>query len=314
MNAPVRRVGVIGLGAMGAPMARNLMKAGYEVCVWARRPEAVQSLLADGARPFPSPAALARANEAVITVVTADADVRAVLLGEDGVIHGVHPGLLVIDHSTIAPATARQCAAALAQRGASMLDAPVSGGEVGAIAGTLSVMAGGCARAYARAEPLLAAIGRTRVHVGDSGAGQVAKAVNQLALCITLQSIAEALCFAERQGYAAGPVLEAARHGLAASRILDVMGPRMAMGDHRAGVESRLHWKDLRIVLEIAREAGVALPGTALATQTFSALQAAGGARLDSSAIIAVLRGDGWRLQAEAVDANAAGGQESAPR
>jgi len=295
VTAPVRSVGMIGLGAMGAPMARNLLKAGFAVSVWARRPESARLLVEAGARVADSPAALARDCDGVITVVTADADVRAVLLGPRGVIEGARPGLLAIDHSTIAPSTARACAAALAERGVDCLDAPVSGGEVGAIAGTLSVMAGGSAQAYARAEPLFAAIGRTRVHVGDSGAGQVAKAANQLALCVTLQAIAEALCLAERHGCAPRALLEAARHGLAASRILEVMGPRMADGDHRAGVESRLHWKDLRIVLEIAREAGVPLPGTALATQSFSALQAAGGAKLDSSALITVLRTGGSR-------------------
>jgi len=290
-------VAFIGLGAMGAPMARNLMKAGFELSVWARRPQAARELLDNGARWQTSPAELARACDAVVTVVTADADVRSVLLGEGGVIEGARAGLLVVDHSTIAPATARDCAAALAARGIDCLDAPVSGGEVGAVAGTLSVMAGGSAKAYARAQPLFEAIGRTRVHVGGSGAGQVAKAANQLALCVTLQAMAEALMFAEREGYALGPILEAAGRGLAASRILEVMGPRMASGDHRPGVESRLHWKDLRIVLEVARGAGVALPGTALATQMFSALQAAGGARLDSSALITVLRAAGQRRE-----------------
>ncbi|MFN7753534.1 MAG: NAD(P)-dependent oxidoreductase [Pseudomonadota bacterium] len=293
MTAAVRTVGVIGLGAMGAPMARNLMKAGFGISVWARRPQSAEGLVAEGARLRASPADLARSCDAVVTVVTADADVRAVLLGPSGVIEGARPGLLVIDHSTIAPSTARDCAQALAARGVDCLDAPVSGGEVGAVAGTLSVMAGGSEGAYARAEPLFAAIGRTRVRVGDSGAGQVAKAANQLALCVTLQAMAEAVMYAQRQGCAAGPILEAAGLGLAASRILEVMGPRMASGDHRAGVESRLHWKDLRIVLEVAREAGVPLPGTALATQTFSALQAAGGARRDSSAIVTVLRAAG---------------------
>lgn len=289
---PPSRVGVIGLGVMGQPMAINLLRAGFRVSVHARRAAAMAPLVAEGATAFDSPAAMAAGCDAVITVVTADADVQQVLFGPGGVAEGLAPGSLVIDHSTISPSTARACAARLARQSVQMLDAPVSGGEAGAIAGSLSIMAGGDADAFERARPLLQAVGRTLVHVGDCGAGQVAKAANQLAICVTLQGMAEAFCLAGAHGVDPQVLLDSLRGGSTASRMLEVMGPKMASGDARAGVESRLHWKDLRIVLDAARRAGVALPGAAIATQTFSALQKAGGERLDSSAIVRIVRRD----------------------
>lgn len=283
-------IGLIGVGVMGRPIAINLLRAGFPVSVHARRAASAAPLLAEGALAFDTPAALAAASDIVITVVTADSDVEQVLFGPQGVADAIRPGSIVIDHSTISPATARSCAQRLAARSVQMLDAPVSGGEAGAIAGTLSIMVGGDAATFERAKPVFAAIGCTLVHVGDSGAGQVAKAANQLAICVTLQGMAEAFCLAEASGVDPQRVLDAVRHGAAASRMLEVMGPKMVSGDSKAGVESRLHWKDLRIVLEIARRAGIALPATAIATQTFSALQRAGGERLDSSAIIGIVR------------------------
>lgn len=288
--AAIVRVGIIGVGAMGRPMALNLLRAGFAVRVHARRAAAMEALVAAGAQACATPAALAAQCDAVLTMVTADADVEQVLFGPAGVADGIRPGSLLIDHSTISPSTARACATRLAAQAVQMLDAPVSGGEAGAIAGSLSIMIGGEVAAFERAKPVLQAVGRTLVHVGDSGAGQVAKAANQIAICVTLQGMAEAFCFAEASGVDPQRVLDAVRHGAAASRMLEVMGPKMVSGDFRAGVESRLHWKDLRIVLEIARRAGIALPAAAIATQTFSALQKAGGERLDSSAIIQIVR------------------------
>jgi 2-hydroxy-3-oxopropionate reductase len=284
------KVGVIGVGVMGRPMAINLMRAGFAVGVYARRAAALGPLVEAGARAFDTPGALSAACDVVLTMVTADADVEQVLFGEQGVASAIRPGTLVIDHSTISPATAQACTQRLAARSVQMLDAPVSGGEAGAIAGTLSIMVGGDAAAFERAKPVLSAVGKTLVHVGDSGAGQIAKAANQLALCVTLQGMAEAFCFAQASGVDPARVLQAVSHGAAGSRILDVMGPKMVSGDDRAGVESRLHWKDLRIVLEVARRAGIALPGAAIATQTFNALQKTGGERLDSSAIVQIVR------------------------
>jgi len=289
---PMMRVGVIGLGVMGRPMALNLLRAGFPVSVHARRAASMAPLVAEGATAFDSPAALAAHCDALLTIVTADADVEQVLFGPGGAAEGLAPGSLVIDHSTISPSTARACAARLARQSVQMLDAPVSGGEAGAIAGSLSIMAGGDADAFERARPLLQAVGRTLVHVGDCGAGQVAKAANQLAICVTLQGMAEAFCLAGAHGVDPQVLLDSLRSGTTASRMLEVMGPKMATGDTKAGVESRLHWKDLRIVLDAARRAGVALPGAAIATQTFSALQKAGGERLDSSAIAGIVRRD----------------------
>ena len=287
------RVGVIGLGVMGRPIALNLLRAGFDTAVYARRAGSAEPLREAGARVLATPAALAAAVDVLVVCVTADADVEQVLFDEQGAAAGLQPGALVIDHSTIAPDSARRFAQQLAAQGVHMLDAPVSGGEAGAIAGTLSIMAGGEEAAFERARPVLSAVGRTLVHVGGSGAGQIAKAANQLAICVTLQGMAEAFCLAQASGVDARKVLEFVQGGAAGSRILDVMGPKMVSGDTRAGVESRLHWKDLRIVLESARRAGVPLPGCAIATQTFSALQGAGGERLDSSAILGVVRGAG---------------------
>jgi 2-hydroxy-3-oxopropionate reductase len=293
MPAGRMRVGVVGLGVMGRPMAMNLLRAGFPLAVHARRASSAAPLVDAGATAYGSPAELAARCDALVTIVTADADVEQVLFGAGGAAAGLRPGTLVVDHSTISPSTARACAARLARQSVAMLDAPVSGGEAGAIAATLSIMAGGDAAAFERARPLLQAVGRTLVHVGDSGAGQVAKAANQLAICVTLQGMAEAFCLAQAQGIDPAVLLDSLRGGATASRMLEVMGPKMASGDTRAGVESRLHWKDLRIVLDAARRAGVALPGAAIATQTFSALQKAGGGRLDSSAILGIVRRDG---------------------
>lgn len=288
--AAALRAGFIGLGVMGQPMAGHLLRAGHPLAVWARRAASAAPLLAAGALHAATPAELARASDVVFTIVTADADVEQVLFGEAGVASGAHPGLVVVDHSTIAPQTARDCAARLARLGATLLDAPVSGGEIGARAGRLSVMVGGDAAALERVRPLLAAYGSSVIHVGASGCGQIAKAANQLAICVTMQGIAEAVLYAEAEGIDAARMLEAARTGPAASRILEVMGAKMASGDHAPGVESRLHHKDIGIVLEAARAAGVGLPAAAVAAQTFNALAGGGGARLDSSAIVEVLR------------------------
>lgn len=291
MSAPAPlRAGFIGLGVMGRPMAEHLLRAGHPLAVWARRAASAAPLLAAGALEAATPAELARDCDVVFTIVTADADFEQVLFGEAGVASGARPGLVVVDHSTIAPQTARDCAARLAGTGATLLDAPVSGGEIGARAGRLSVMAGGDAAALDRVRPLLAAYSGSVVHVGASGCGQIAKAANQLAICVTLLGIAEAVLYAEAEGIDAARMLDAVAAGPAASRILEVMGAKMASGDHAPGVESRLHHKDLGIVLEAARAAGIGLPAAALAAQTFNALAGIGGARLDSSAIVEVLR------------------------
>lgn len=283
------RIGFVGLGVMGRPMAQNLMCAGYPLHVYARRPGTVAPLTEQGAVACASPAELAARCDVVFTMVTAGADVEAVVLAPGGILEGARPGLLVVDHSTIPPAIARGVAARLAARGIDFLDAPVSGGEKGAIEATLSIMVGGPEAAFRRAEPLLRRVGKTVLRIGESGAGQVAKAANQLAIVLTLQGLAEALTLANASDVDGAKVLEALRGGAAASRILDAMGPKMVGRDFRPGVEARLHHKDVQIALDCAAAAGLAVPGAAVAAQTFNALMARGGARLDSSALVTVV-------------------------
>ena len=283
------RIGFIGLGVMGRPMAQNLMRAGHVLRVFARRPASVAPLIEQGAVACASPAELAARCDVVVTMVTTGADVEAVALGPRGILEGARAGLIVIDHSTIPPATARHVSTQLAQRGVEFLDAPVSGGEAGAIDAALSIMVGGSESAFRRAEPMLRCVGKTVLHIGESGAGQVAKAANQLAIVLTLQGLAEAFTLARAGGVDAAKVLEALRGGAAASRILDAMGPKMVSRDFRPGVEARLHHKDVQIALDCAAAVGLAVPGAAVAAQTFNALMARGGARQDSSAVITVV-------------------------
>lgn len=285
----IERVGFIGLGVMGRPMALHLLRAGHPLSVYARRPAVLESLVEQGAVARASPAELARHCDVVFTMVTTGADVEAVVLGPGGVVEGARPNLLVIDHSTIAPATARHVATALAARAVAFLDAPVSGGEQGAIDATLSIMVGGTEDAFRRAEPLLCRLGKTVLRIGDAGAGQTAKAANQLAIVLMLEGIAEALTLASASGVDPGKVLEALRGGAAASRMLDVMGPKMVSRDFRPGVEARLHHKDVHIALDCAAAVGLAIPGAAVAAQTFNALMARGGERLDSAALLTVI-------------------------
>lgn len=282
-------VGFIGLGVMGRPMALNLVKGGHALSVYARRPETVAPLVKAGAHVCESPAALAACCDAVFTMVTASADVEQVVLGENGIIHGARAGLLVIDMSTISPAVTRRIAQALAQRGVDMLDAPVSGGGGAAADGSLSIMAGGSADTFARARLLLQCLGKTIVHIGGNGTGQVAKACNQLAFTVAIEGAAEALALARRLGADPVKVRDALLGGFAASRALDALGPRMLNGDFVAGIEARLHHKDLHIVMELAHEIGLQLPAGSAVTAQFDALTGAYGGKIDSSALYRLL-------------------------
>jgi 2-hydroxy-3-oxopropionate reductase len=297
-----RKLGFVGLGVMGRPMAQNLMRVGYAMHVYARRAASAAPLIEQGALACASPAELATCSDVVFVMVTAGVDVERVVLGAGGIVEGARPGLVVVDHSTIPPATARLIAAKLAEHGVDFLDAPVSGGERGAIDATLSIMVGGSEAAFRRVEPLLRCIGKTVLRIGEAGAGQVAKAANQLAIVLTLQGLAEALTLARSSGVDPAKVLSGLREGAAASRILEVMGPKMLSRDFRPGVEARLHHKDIRIVLECAAHAGVAVPGAALAAQSFSALMARGGARQDSSAVLTVVEAMACASPAEPSD------------
>ena len=282
-------LGFIGLGAMGAPMARNLLKSQHTVTVFARRPETMASLVDAGARAAASPAAVASQSDVVFTMVTNTEAVEAVVLGPQGVVHGARAGLVVIDHSTIVPARAKRVAEDLKARGISMLDAPVSGGVAAAEAGTLSIMVGGDPGVYERCRPLLAVLGHTITYIGDSGAGQVAKACNQICTIVNQQAAAEAMLLAERSGVDPLKVKDALMAGFGASRMLDLQAPKMIARDFSGKVESRLHYKDILIVLQMAQELAVALPASAAAADTLTRLQQQGGARRDSAAIFSIL-------------------------
>lgn len=279
------RVGLIGPGIMGRPMAINLLKAGHAVAVHARRREAATPLAAAGATVCASPREVAERADVVFTVVSDTPDVEAVLLGPDGVIAGARPGTLVVDMSTISPTATRRIAAALGAKGVTMLDAPVSGGEAGAIAGTLSIMVGGAPEDFQRALPLLQVLGGNVVHIGGHGAGQVAKLCNQVVVAETVNAVAEALALARAAGVDPGRVREALLGGFAGSRVLEVHGRRILEGDYAPGFKARLHDKDMRLVRELAAEVGVDLPAADHVAGLIAGLVARGDGELDSSAI-----------------------------
>lgn len=274
---------------MGRPMAGHLIAAGHELAVWARRPESAAPLAALGAQVCATPAALAQSCEVVISVVTASADVEALALGPAGLIEGFAPGGIHVDMSTIAPDTARKVAARYAENGIGWLDAPVSGGEIGARDATLAIMAGGEAGVLERVRPLFACLGKTVVHIGPAGAGQVAKACNQMIMVNAIQACAEAMRLAGAHGVDLHKVREALLGGSAASRVLDVMGDRMARRDFAAGIQSRLHHKDFAILMEEARQLGAPLPVAAQTWQQLNALMAQGGGRDDTASLLRVL-------------------------
>jgi len=280
------RVGFIGLGVMGRPMALHIQRAGHELFVWARRPASVEGL---SATVCATPAELGRACEVVFTVITSSADVESVALGTDGMVEGMTPGSTLVDCSTIAPDSARRIAARLGEKGIAMLDAPVSGGAQGAIDATLAIMAGGDAEVLERVRPLLECLGKRIVHVGPNGAGQVAKACNQMIMVAAIQAAAEAMRLAAAAGVDCGKVKAALAGGSAASKVLDVMGERMVQRNFAAGIEARLHHKDYGIVLEAARRSGVPLPLTAVVGQQLNALMAQDWGRDDTASLLRVL-------------------------
>jgi len=283
-------IGFIGLGIMGRPMALNLLRAGHALAVHARREQFMAPLAEAGAQTCPSPADVARRASVVFTMVADTPDVEQVILGPQGVIEGVGPDSLIVDMSTIAPSATRAIAARLREAGADMLDAPVSGGDIGARDGTLSIMVGGEAAAFERARPLLEIMGANIVHIGGNGAGQVCKACNQTVVAQTIAGIGEALLLAEASGVDGARVREALLVGFAGSRILEVHGRRMLEGDYTPGFKAALHQKDMRIVLEAADELGLALPGAAQVAQYLNALVGLDQGELDSAAIYGVQR------------------------
>lgn len=285
----MQRIGFIGLGIMGRPMALNLARNGHGLTVWARRKESMAPLVEAGARTAASPREVARQSDIVFLIVSDTPDVEQVIFGAEGIVHGSARGSVVVDMSTISPAAARDMAGRLAALGIEMLDAPVSGGEVGAVQGTLSIMVGGKPEAFGRAMPFLQCMGKNVVHIGPSGSGQVAKSCNQILAAVNIEGVAEALNFAIRAGADPGKVREALLGGFAYSRALEVHGQRMLDGDFKPGFRVRLFQKDLRIVLDNAHQMGLALPAAAIVAQHFNAQMGAGEADLDGNSLFRVI-------------------------
>lgn len=283
------KIGFLGLGIMGRPMALNLIKGGHQLVVWARRPASLVPLTEAGAQAGSSPADVARQVDVVISMVADAPDVAQVMHGENGVAEGAQPGLVAVDMSTIAPAAARDIATQMQARGVDFVDAPVSGGEVGAVAGTLSIMAGGSVAAFAKAKPAFECMGKNIVHVGDSGAGQVAKACNQIVTGMGVMAVAEAMCFAKKAGADPAKVREALLGGFAYSKILENHGQRMLDRNFKPGFKSWMHQKDLNIVMQSAHELGLILPGSAMTAQMFNAMVGSGLGEEDSIAVLKLL-------------------------
>jgi 2-hydroxy-3-oxopropionate reductase len=283
------RIGFIGLGIMGRPMALNLLEAGFGLVVHSRSPGPVDALVAVGAERGANPEDVASRSDVVITMLPDTPDVELVLLGERGVVGGTRAGSLVIDMSTIRPLAAKDLAEAFEPRDVSMLDAPVSGGERGAIEGTLSIMVGGSATAFDRGRPILEVLGSNVVHVGPAGAGQVAKACNQLVVAATIQAVAEALVLAKKAGVDPTKVREALLGGFAGSKILEVHGQRMLAGDFQPGFRSVLHRKDARIIRQTAEELGSPVPSFEIAAEALEHLVEVGRGDLDHAALVTLL-------------------------
>jgi 2-hydroxy-3-oxopropionate reductase len=283
------KLGFIGLGAMGRHMAGHLMAAGHSMVVYARRPESAAPLKAAGATVCESPAALAAQCEVVFTMVTASSDFEGIVLGPRGLIEGAARGMVVVDMETISPAVARRVASRLAEQGIDMLDAPVSGGPMGAEQATLAIMAGGSAAVFEKVRPLFACLGKTITHVGDTGAGQITKACNQLALLVTAQGVAESLHLAGRLGADPAKVREIMLSGVAASRVMELFGKRMVTHDFANGIDTRLYHKDLGIVMGLAHESGLPLPAGSLVMQQINALMGQDRGRDDLAALITLL-------------------------
>lgn len=285
----MEHIGFIGLGIMGKPMATHLLQAGYPLTVLNRSPESQNELAAAGARPGQSPRGVAEESDVVITMLPDSPDVEQVILGQDGVLEGARPGSLIIDMSTILPSVARRVAAAARERGADALDAPVSGGQVGAQNATLSIMVGGSAASFERAKPIFERMGKNIVHVGQAGAGQVTKAANQIVVAVTIAAVSEALLLASKAGVDPAKVREALLGGFAQSKILDLHGNRILQRNFQPGFKIKLHRKDLAIILNTARELGLALPTTAGVAELMNALIGRGGGELDHSALVTIL-------------------------
>jgi len=282
-------VGYIGLGLMGKSIAKNILKAGFPLVVHNRSRAAVDEMVGLGAKAAASPAEMATQVDIVFTNLPDTPDVEQVALGPAGVIEAARPGVIFVDNSTIKPAVARKIAAALVERGALALDAPVSGGDIGARDGTLTIMVGGPAEALETVRPVLQVMGRTITHVGESGAGQIAKACNQIMVAAQMVAMGELLIFARKAGADPQKVVEAIKAGAAQCWTLDVKPPRLFNANRNPGFKAYMQAKDLGIVMETAREYGVPLPSAAVDAQLYNAMLQMDMAGLDNSAVIGVL-------------------------
>ncbi len=283
------KVGYIGLGLMGKSMARNILRAGFPLVVHNRSRSAVEELEAEGAKAATSPAEVADQVDVVITNLPDSPDVEQVALGKNGIIEGAHAGLVFIDNSTIKPASARLIAEKLGEKGISCLDAPVSGGDIGAREGTLAIMVGGPSQTLERVRPILEAMGKTITHVGEAGAGQIAKAANQIMVAAQMVAMGELLIFARKSGADPQQVVDAIRGGAAQCWTLDVKPQRLFAGNREPGFKAYMQAKDLGIVLDTARLYGIPLVSASIHSQLFKAMIEMGLGEQDNSAIIGVI-------------------------
>jgi 3-hydroxyisobutyrate dehydrogenase len=284
-----KRIGFIGLGIMGKPMARNLLKAGHPLTVYSRGRSAVEALMADGAAGAYSPQEVAAHSDVVITIVTDTPDVRQVILGDNGVLVGMRAGGVIIDMSTISPTATREIAEIVKTKDVYFLDAPVSGGEGGAVAGTLSIMVGGDAEVFASCLPIFQALGKNIIHVGGTGAGQLTKLCNQIAVAVTNLAMSEALVFAAKAGVDLEKMHQAIGGGAAGSWQLSNLAPRIFQRDFAPGFMVKLQQKDLRLVLQEADRLHLALPATSLVHNLFNALETQGAGAEGTQALVKVL-------------------------
>jgi 2-hydroxy-3-oxopropionate reductase len=282
-------VGFIGLGIMGKPMAKNLMEAGYDLVVHNRSPEKAEELAGEGATAAGSPREVAEGCDVVITMLPDSPQVEEVLSGEGGVFEGVREGALIVDMSTISPVVTENLSARAKENGASLLDAPVSGGDVGAIEGTLSIMVGGSEEDFERAKPLFEVMGKTVTHVGPTGAGQVTKAANQIVVALTIEAVSEALVLGSKGGVSPEKILDVLGGGLAGNKVMEVKREKFLSHNFDPGFRSELHHKDLGIALAAGREYGVALPVTAVVDQMLLTMRRKGWGGEDHSALLRII-------------------------
>lgn len=283
------KIGYIGLGLMGKSIARNILKAGFPLIVHNRSQSAVSELVSEGAHSAASPAEVAAQVDVVFTNLPDTPDVELVALGENGIITGTHPGLIYVDNSTIKPAVSRHIATVLGEKGVQCLDAPVSGGDIGARQGTLTIMVGGPATAVEVVSPVFAAMGKTVTHVGDPGAGQIAKAANQIMVAAQMVAMGELLIFAKKAGADPQKVVDAIKGGAAQCWTLDVKPQRLFSNNRSPGFKAYMQAKDMNIILETAREYGIPLPSAAVDAQLFNAMLEMGMGDLDNSAVLGVI-------------------------